>query len=172
MLLVVLRLVQGLGAGAESLPTMIIGSTPDGRRAMYSAFGSSGFAGGVTLALMVFLGISSVPTEVLLDWAWRIPFIAGGAIFAMAWFIRRRVEETPGFLAAQDDRMAAADSSSAVPTASRGGVGFCVMIGVSVYGYIVNAYTLSDRQSRAMKLRARAFIEHAVRHTPAMLGTC
>lgn len=151
ILLVLLRLVQGMGAGAELAGafTMIIESTPAHRRTFYVSFGSAALSAGLTLASLVFLAVSALPRDVLLGWAWRVPFLASVLIFAVALFIRRRLEETPEFVAAQE----AADSAQRkrrVPVVEllrerkrEVIIGFFAMTGVGVFSYVLNTYILT-----------------------------
>ena len=150
ILLVALRLLQGMGAGAEfsGVTTMIIESTPTRRRTFYSSFGSAAYSVGLTIAALVFLSISALPRDVLLGWAWRIPFLASAVIFALAIWIRRRLEETPEFVAAAEARNTVPTQRLPIITllAERRRevlIGFFAITGSGVFSYVMNTYMLS-----------------------------
>ncbi|MBC3191936.1 MFS transporter [Pseudonocardia sp. C8] len=83
VLLVLLRLVQGLAAGGESGGAVVYGveSAPRNQRGVYGSFSGMGQSLGALLAMVVFLLVSSVMSEeALTAWGWRIPFLIGGVL--------------------------------------------------------------------------------------------
>ncbi len=102
-LLILLRLFQGAGAGAEFAGAMTMAS--ESARTQHRAF-TAGFPGaavyvGMALATATFALLSGLlPREVFLAWGWRIPFIASIVIVALAMYFRLRVKETAAFEAA------------------------------------------------------------------------
>ena len=40
---------------------------------------------------------SSLTEEALHQWGWRIPFVMGGLIAVVGWYVRTRVPESPAF---------------------------------------------------------------------------
>jgi len=108
-LLVFFRLVQGFGAGAEyaGAVTLVAEYAPPHRKAYYTAFLQSATVVGILLATLCFLLVSYLPEDMLLGWAWRVPFLASALLFVVALYIRRRLDETPEYvqaMARQDDR--------------------------------------------------------------------
>ena len=99
ILLVVLRLLQGLSAGGEqaSANSMSLEHAPDHRRAYYTSFTISGTQAGQIMATAVFLPVAALPQAELLSWGWRLPFWLSAAVVLVGYFIRRSVEETPVF---------------------------------------------------------------------------
>jgi MFS transporter, MHS family, shikimate and dehydroshikimate transport protein len=99
VLLVILRLVQGFGAGAEYGGAVIfaIEHAPPGRRGRYGSFAPIGVAAGYLLAMAVFAIMSMLDKTSFLAWGWRIPFLLSFALVALGVFIRARVFETPVF---------------------------------------------------------------------------
>ncbi|TWH38286.1 nitrate/nitrite transporter NarK [Micrococcus luteus J28] len=103
VLLVLLRLLQGMGAGAElaGAMTLVAEFAPPARRGLYTSFVLATPPAGIALATAAFLGVASLGDEALLAGAWRWPFLASAVLFVLAWFIRRRLDETPEYREAQ-----------------------------------------------------------------------
>ncbi|KAA9155673.1 MHS family MFS transporter [Amycolatopsis acidicola] len=104
VLLVICRLVQGLSAGGEAAgaSTLTLEYAPEGRRGFFTSFAMSGFAAGMVLATLVFLPVAALPKDDLHAWGWRIPFLLSVFVVAVAYFIRRRLDETPVFTAVEE----------------------------------------------------------------------
>ena len=113
VMLVVLRIVQGLSAAAEQsgANSMALEHAPDGKRAYYSSFTLMGSQTGQVIATAVFLPIAALPEDQLLSWGWRIPFWLGGVILVSGYIIRRRVAETPSF----ETEVASAEKQAKTP---------------------------------------------------------
>jgi MHS family shikimate/dehydroshikimate transporter-like MFS transporter len=106
LLLVVLRVLQGLGAGAEfgGASTLLAEHAPPQRRGYYTSFAQTGVQIGLVLATVSFLLVGLLPDEHLLAWGWRVPFLVSFALIAVALYVRLRVEESPVFRAMADQR--------------------------------------------------------------------
>ena len=100
VLLVFLRLCQGFGAGAEQAGSTVLMAeySPIKRRGFYSALPFIGIQAGTLLAAMVFVYLGTIPEDILLGWAWRIPFLASILLILVALFIRMRLRESPTFI--------------------------------------------------------------------------
>lgn len=100
ILLTVLRLAQGFGAGAEQAGATVLMAeyAPVQRRGFFSALPFIGIQLGTLLAGLVFSLMSLLPDEVFFGWAWRIPFLASFLLILVALFIRLRLRETPTFV--------------------------------------------------------------------------
>jgi MFS transporter, MHS family, proline/betaine transporter len=101
-LIVLARLLQGLSAGGEmgGATAFLTEHAPANRRAYYSSWiqTSVGFAvviGSLTGAFIT----SSLSTESLTSWGWRIPFVIGMLVAPVGYYIRLKIEETPEFAA-------------------------------------------------------------------------
>ena len=100
ILLVFLRLCQGFGAGAEQAGATVLMAeySPVRSRGFFSALPFIGIQAGTLLAAGVFAYLGGIPEEVLLDWAWRVPFLASIVLILIALFIRLRLKESPTFI--------------------------------------------------------------------------
>ena len=99
ILLVVLRMLQGLSAAGEQAGanSMTLEHAPAHRRAFFTSFTLSGTQAGLILATLVFLPISALPEDQLLAWGWRIPFFLSAVVVAVGMWVRRTLPETPAF---------------------------------------------------------------------------
>jgi MFS family permease len=105
VLLVVLRILQGLSAAGEQAGanSMSFEHAPDTRRGFFTSFTLSGTQGGQILAPAVFLPLAAVlPDETLLSWGWRVPFWISALMVVVGFIIRRSLDETPEFQAEAD----------------------------------------------------------------------
>ncbi len=98
VLVILLRLLQGLGLGGEwgGAAAMVIECAPRGRRGFYGSFVQTGTMIGLFLSVLVF---ALIPQASLLAGGWRIPFLASIAALALGLFMRARLAETPLFSA-------------------------------------------------------------------------
>ncbi len=99
VLLVLLRLVQGFGAGAEygGAVIMAVEHAPPNRRGLFGSWAPIGVTVGNLLAAGVFAFFSSLPKEQFLAWGWRMPFLLSIVLILFGFYIRARVAETPVF---------------------------------------------------------------------------
>lgn len=99
VLLVILRIVQGLGAGAEQAgaTTLISEVAPPRRRGFFASLPFVGIQLGTLLGAGTFALIATANKAVLEGWLWRVPFLASVILIAIAVFIRLRLKETPVF---------------------------------------------------------------------------
>jgi MHS family shikimate/dehydroshikimate transporter-like MFS transporter len=99
VLLVFLRVLQGLGAGAEfgGASTLLAEHAPPSRRGYYCSYAQLGVQVGLVLATVSFLVVGLLPEEQLLSWGWRVPFLASFLMIGVALYVRLRVEESPVF---------------------------------------------------------------------------
>jgi MHS family metabolite:H+ symporter-like MFS transporter len=105
-LLVLLRIIQGLGAGAElsSSSTMLVESAQPARRGLIGSLVGIGTNGGTLLASLAWLLVSQLPEEDFLSWGWRLPFLASILITGVGLWMRRSVHESPTFEALEDEQ--------------------------------------------------------------------
>ena len=99
IVLVCLRFLQGFSLGGESAagPLLAMESAPGNTRGLFAALVSSGAAAGTVLGALAAFGAGALPQDQLLSWGWRVPFVASALIFAISFYVRMRVEESPAF---------------------------------------------------------------------------
>ncbi len=99
ILLVALRLLQGLSAAGEQAGanSMTLEHAPRNRRGFFTSFTLSGTQGGLILATLVFLPFSQLSEGQLMAWGWRVPFFLSAIVVAVGYWIRRTLPETPAF---------------------------------------------------------------------------
>lgn len=91
ILLIVLRIIQGLSVGGEYTSSLIFlaENAPKNRKAFTAVWGVWGGTAGILLGSGVGLLISSILTDdQLVNWGWRIPFAIGGLVALTGWWIR------------------------------------------------------------------------------------
>ncbi|MGW6132576.1 MFS transporter [Cellulomonas sp. NPDC055163] len=100
VLLVVLRLVQGFGAGAEiaGATTMLAEYAPVKKRGVIASLVSLGTNTGTLAATGLWaLLIALLTEEQLLSWGWRLPFLFSFVLMIFAIWIRTHLKESPVF---------------------------------------------------------------------------
>ncbi|MER7496626.1 MFS transporter [Streptomyces pharetrae] len=104
LLLVALRVLQGIAVGAQWGGAMLLATeyAPEGKRGLYGSVVQLGVPIGVVTANSVFLLAGAFTSEsAFAAWGWRVPFVVGVFVLALAWYIHTRVEETPEFRRAE-----------------------------------------------------------------------
>lgn len=106
LLLIVLRLLQGIGIGGEwgGAVLMVIESVPNERRGYFGSLVQLGYPVGVIFSTGVFALVSKLPQDKLLAWGWRLPFFLSAILVGIGLFIRLRLSETPVFRQVQARR--------------------------------------------------------------------
>ena len=102
MLLLVLRLLQGLALGGEygGAAIYVAEHAPKGKRGQYTSWIQVSVVGGFLLCLVVVLACRhSMTTEQFEAWGWRIPFLASLVMLAISIYIRMKLSESPVFQA-------------------------------------------------------------------------
>ncbi|GAA4657692.1 MULTISPECIES: MFS transporter [Amycolatopsis] len=107
VLLLVLRLLQGLSAGGEwgGAALMAVEHAPERHRGRYGSFSQIGVPAGLILAQLVFFVLTNaLSQEQFRDWGWRLPFLFSILLVAVGLVIRLRLEETPVFAALEREQ--------------------------------------------------------------------
>ena len=100
VLLIVLRLLQGLALGGEygGAATFVAEHSPAESRGAHTAWIQTTATLGLLLSLMVILGTRTVLGEpAFAAWGWRIPFLVSALLLAASVWIRMSMEESPVF---------------------------------------------------------------------------
>jgi MFS family permease len=114
ILLVALRLLQGLAASGEQAGanSLSLEHSPEGGRAFHTSFTLAGTQAGLVVATALWLPLGGLPTNELDSWGWRIPFWLSAIVTVAGLIIRRRLTEAPAF-----QQVEAEDEQSRVPLA-------------------------------------------------------
>lgn len=100
VLLVLVRLVQGFACGGESsgATTLLLEFAPKNRRGFVTSFidvfGPLAYVAGSGIVLIL---TSTLGTDTMNDWGWRIPFLIAGPLGLIGIYLRLKLEDTPEF---------------------------------------------------------------------------
>jgi MFS family permease len=100
VMLVLLRLLQGLALGGEygGAATYVAEHAPNGKRGLYTSFIQTTATLGLFAALLVVIGIrTALGEEAFADWGWRVPFIVSILLLTVSLWIRMKLNESPVF---------------------------------------------------------------------------
>jgi MFS family permease len=95
ILLVTIRMIQGLAFGAEwgGAVLMAFEHAPWRQRGRFAAIPQAGNPLGIALATIAFLAAEPLNN----DWSWRIPFLASAVLIGVGLYVRMRLSESPEF---------------------------------------------------------------------------
>lgn len=116
VLLVTLRIVQGLGAGAEisGAGTMLAEYAPKGKRGIISSLVAMGTNCGTLSATAIWaIMFFALDRESLIAWGWRVPFLASVVVMLFAIWLRMNLKESPVFEKVSDEEEGAAAAAVA-----------------------------------------------------------
>ena len=100
VLLIALRLIQGLALGGEygGAAIYVAEHAPANKRGYYTSWIQTTATLGLFLALLLILGIrTSMGEAAFSDWGWRIPFLLSAILLAVSLWIRLKLNESPLF---------------------------------------------------------------------------
>jgi MFS family permease len=99
ILLVVLRVLQGLALGGEygGAATYVAEHAPQGKRGLFTSWIQTTATGGLFLSLLVIAAFRLVLGARFDAWGWRIPFLLSSVLLAVSLYIRLRLQESPVF---------------------------------------------------------------------------
>ena len=106
VLLVLMRLLQGLALGGEygGAATYVAEHAPNHRRGLYTSFIQTTATLGLFAALLVVIGTRSVLGEAAFkDWGWRVPFLVSIVLLGVSLWIRMQLDESPVFQRMKDE---------------------------------------------------------------------
>ena len=104
ILLITLRLVQGLGIGGEWGGALLLAVeyAPKEKRGLYGAIPQMGVTIGMVLGTVALSLMTMLPEDSFMTWGWRIPFIFSALLVVFGLWIRKGIEETPSFKKVQE----------------------------------------------------------------------
>jgi MFS family permease len=100
VVLIALRLVQGLALGGEygGAAIYVAEHAPKNKRGYYTSWIQTTATLGLFMALLLVLGIRTYMGEAAFgDWGWRIPFLLSAILLAVSIWIRLKLNESPLF---------------------------------------------------------------------------
>ena len=99
ILLIVLRLLQGLALGGEygGAATYVAEHAPPGKRGFYTSFIQITATFGLFLSLLVILACRKMLGAEFDVWGWRIPFVISALLLGISVYIRLQLNESPLF---------------------------------------------------------------------------
>jgi MFS family permease len=106
LLLLALRLVQGLALGGEygGAATYVAEHAPDNRRGLYTSFIQTTATLGLFAALLVVIVTrTTLGPEEFAAWGWRIPFLLSAILLAISMWIRMQLAESPAFVRMKEE---------------------------------------------------------------------
>jgi MFS family permease len=147
ILLVVLRLLQGLAVGGEwgGAVLMSVENAPPAKVRLYGSAPQVGAPLGLVLATLAMSAVGSLSDEALLAWGWRIPFLAGFLLVIVGLVVRLGVAESREFEAVKETGTEARVPLRDVLAHSGRGllVGAGLQAGVNVVFYMISVYFLT-----------------------------
>src|SRR5262245_13286480 len=100
IILVLLRLLQGLALGGEygGAATYVAEHAPNDKRGLYTSWIQTTATLGLFLSLLVIMAARTwLSTEAFAEWGWRIPFLVSIVLLAISLWIRLQLNESPVF---------------------------------------------------------------------------
>ncbi|WP_333571507.1 MFS transporter [Sphingomonas sp.] len=109
ILLVVLRMFQGLALGGEygGAATYVAEHAPEGKRGFYTSWIQITATAGLAMALLIVITVRSPVTGLgeaaFKAWGWRIPYLLSGLFLAVGLWLRLKLHESPVFQKMKDE---------------------------------------------------------------------
>ncbi|AIZ32299.1 MFS transporter [Pseudomonas parafulva] len=148
ILLVVIRIIQGLGAGAELSGAAVTSyeHASEGKRGSQGAWPALGLNLGLLLSSLTVYLLTMNGNDFLLAGGWRIPFIASIALVAVGLWVRKSIPETPDFKALDtaEDTPKVSPLKLLLRNDRKGlAVVFFVAVGYNALSYIFKTFSLA-----------------------------
>ncbi|GAA5166268.1 MULTISPECIES: MFS transporter [Amycolatopsis] len=158
VLLVLLRLAQGLAVGAEwgGAALMAVEHAPPKRRALYGSSTQLGVPAGAILSNLMMLVLSWLTGPAFTDWGWRIGFVSSIVLVVYGLVVRRRLTESPLFTRAVRTgparvplldvlrRYPAGVVTAVLATAASSAIGYTVLTFTLSYAPKADGFTRND----------------------------
>lgn len=106
IMLVMLRLIQGLALGGEygGAATYVAEHAPNNKRGLYTSFIQTTATLGLFAALLVVIGTRTlIGEDAFKEWGWRVPFLVSAILLGVSMWIRMQLQESPVFQKMKDE---------------------------------------------------------------------
>lgn len=99
LMLILLRLIQGLAAGGEWSASILVISenTHQSKRGRFSAWAPCGAVVGFVLSTGAFMLAQQVSGEAFMTWGWRLPFLSSILLIGVGLYLRSHMRESHEF---------------------------------------------------------------------------
>ncbi len=99
IILITLRLIQGLGIGGEWGGALLLATeyAPAERRGFFGSIPQMGVTIGMVMGTLALWLMSLLPEQQFMSWGWRVPFIFSALLVVFGLWIRKGIDETPEF---------------------------------------------------------------------------
>ena len=148
VLLIILRVAQGLSLGGEWGGSILIATEHSGpvKRAFYASIPQLGSPVGSILSAALFIVMTvALPAEEMAAWGWRIPFLLALPLLAVSLYLRWSISETPVFeelvVEKRRDRIPFFTMFAQRPGAMAIAIG-AALLGIGSYS-LMNTYTIN-----------------------------
>jgi metabolite-proton symporter len=162
ILLIVLRLVQGIAVGGEwgGAVLMAVEHAPQGRRGFYGSIPQMGVPLGLISSAGIFALLSGVMSdEAFLAWGWRVTFLSSIVVVVVGLFIRLGIDESPSFERAKESGQARVPLFEVLKYAKRATVltiGCQAMLNIAFY--VASVYLLTYARDHAGITRTESLL--------------
>lgn len=104
ILLITLRLIQGLGIGGEWGGALLLATeyAPAEHRGLFGSIPQMGVTIGMVMGTLALWIMNLLPEAAFMSWGWRVPFIFSALLVIFGLWIRQGIDETPEFKAVQE----------------------------------------------------------------------
>lgn len=99
ILLIGLRLIQGLGIGGEWGGALLLAVeyAPPEKRGLFGSIPQMGVTIGMLMGTIALWIMTMLPEDIFMTWGWRVPFILSALLVIFGLWIRQGIDETPDF---------------------------------------------------------------------------
>ncbi|MBM7705950.1 metabolite-proton symporter [Chryseomicrobium aureum] len=103
IILITLRLIQGLGIGGEWGGALLLATeyAPPEHRGLFGSIPQMGVTIGMVMGTLALWIMSLLPEAAFMSWGWRVPFVFSALLVVFGLWIRKGIDETPEFKAVQ-----------------------------------------------------------------------
>jgi MFS family permease len=149
ILLVALRILQGLGAGAEQAGGIVLltETAAKGRRGRYASLVYVGAAAGTVLGAVIWILVQLWPEDDVMNWGWRMVFFSSVVVTVAAFIIRRKMSESPVFKELKTEGVLERQKAPISDVLKHGRLGvarvFFMNLGTNAHSYIFQVFIAS-----------------------------